>query len=80
MPLPSPRSFKLEVTSLSDIRYGWIWRYGGGLSLFSKLLTFDDVDLNRVMPGVAGVAGVVTGVRRRGEGQDEVAPPGYLTT
>ena len=42
------------------------------------LLTFDDVDLNRVVPGVAGVTGVVAGVRRGGEGQDQVAPARYL--
>ena len=44
------------------------------------LLTFDDVDLNRVVPGVAGVTGVVAGVRRGGEGQDQVAPARYLKT
>ena len=42
------------------------------------LLTFDDVDLNRVVPGVAGVTGVVAGVRRGSEGQDQVAPARYL--
>ena len=42
------------------------------------ILTFDDVDLDGVGPGVAGLAGVVAGVPGGGEGQDEVAPPRYL--
>ena len=43
-------------------------------------LTFDDVDLDRVVPGIAGLTGVVTGVRGGGEGQDQVTPARYLPT
>ena len=44
----------------------------------SSLLTFDDVDLHRVGPGVAGLTGVVPRVGGGGEGEDQVAPPRYL--
>ena len=43
-------------------------------------LTFDDVDLNCVVPGIAGLTGVVPGVRDGGEGEDQVTPARYLPT
>ena len=36
--------------------------------------TFDDVDLDTVVPGVAGVAGVAAWVLGGGVGEDQVTP------